>query len=163
LSDIHVAARTVGGRGSIVASFVASLHAGEPSHDGAPIGGLDGLEAGLSPLDASRYLDEGRRDPFGSLIAPVVAVPVRASTTRVGLAGVSADDVAVRGIVRHGSEMIAILETPARQSFVVRAKDRLSDSSVLAIDAKGVVFARSRTDGVTSRVTKPISRRVQER
>jgi hypothetical protein len=59
--------------------------------------------------------------------------------------------------------MLAILETPARQSFVVRPKDRLSDSSVLVISANGVVFDKVRADGVTSRVMKPIARRLQER
>ena len=50
-------------------------------------------------------------------------------------------DVLVRGVVRNGDTMLAILEGPNRQSFVSRVNDRLLDASIARIDADGVIFA----------------------
>ena len=90
------------------------------------------------------YDDGGRRDPFGSLVAPRrTASPSTgmAGRPRAGLASLALADVEVRGIVRSGQNMLAILEGPNKQSFVTRVKDRLVDAVVLSIDTDGVVFS----------------------
>jgi hypothetical protein len=101
----------------------------------------------------SSYDSGGRRDPFASLVTP------RRSSSGAeggrqrppsGLAGVALADVLVRGVVRNGDTMLAILEGPNRQSFVSRVNDRLLDATVARIDADGVVFA-----SITERGTPP--------
>jgi hypothetical protein len=93
----------------------------------------------------SSYDDGGRRDPFQTLIAPkrVAASGGASSRPRVGLAAVAVADITVRGIVRSGATMLAILETPEKRSFVARVKDHLLDGSVQSIERDGVVFAEA--------------------
>ena len=89
------------------------------------------------------YDSGGRRDPFVSLVVPrrpAAARAAEAGPRRTGLAALSVADTQVRGIVKHGSEMLAIAEGPDNQSFVLHVKDRLFDADVKAIDARGVVF-----------------------
>lgn len=91
----------------------------------------------------SGYDDGGRRDPFGSLVAPrrSSAPAAEGARPRSGLAGIALADITVRGIVRNGQVMLAILEGPNKQSFVTRVKDRLLDAAVVSVDADGVVFS----------------------
>ncbi len=92
----------------------------------------------------SSYDSGGRRDPFSSLVT------ARRSNSGAegarqrppsGLAGVALADVLVRGVVRNGDTMLAILEGPNRQSYVSRVNDRLLDATVARIDSDGVIFA----------------------
>lgn len=98
----------------------------------------------------SNYDSGGRRDPFTSLV-----VARRSNTAGTdarkppaGLAGVAVADVLVRGVVRNGDTMLAILEAPNRQSFVSRVNDKLLDAVVARIDADGVIFAEQVERGV---------------
>jgi Tfp pilus assembly protein PilO len=162
LSNIRVSALTrPGARGSVAVTLVASILPGGLEHE-LLSHVSDGGEDGEAQLEALRYDDGGRRDPFGSLTQTVRAAATSPAAARAGLGGVRADEVMVKGVVRHGSQMLAILETPARRSFVVRPEDRLSDSSVVQIDADGVVFARIGADGETTRVRKPLFRAARE-
>jgi hypothetical protein len=89
------------------------------------------------------YEDGGRRDPFATLVAPrrTMSGPVDGRPRR-GLASLSLADVAVKGIVKNGDTMLAIIEGPNRQSFVARASDELFDATIASIDTSGVVFAQ---------------------
>lgn len=113
----------------------------------APASIAVGTLVGQSPTS---YDDGGRRDPFASLIAPKRATDrnqAAAARGRTGLSGVAMADILVRGIVRNGQTMLAILEAPNKQSFVARAKDRLLDASIASIEADGVVFAELNNAG----------------
>lgn len=91
----------------------------------------------------SSYDSGGRRDPFTSLVTPRRSNEPSGNDARrpvPGLAGVAVADVLVRGVVRNGDAMLAILEAPNRQSYVTRVNDRLLDATVVRIDADGVIF-----------------------
>ena len=92
----------------------------------------------------STYDDGGRRDPFASLVVVrrTETPAVVDSRPRRGLAALSLADVAVRGIVKNGATMLAIIEGPNKQSFVARTSDELLDASIASIDGAGVVFAQ---------------------
>ena len=103
------------------------------------------------------YSDGGRRDPFSSLVRPKRTGP--ASTDgkpRTGLAALALADVTVKGVVKIGTTMQAILEAPGRQSFMAKVKDRLLDASVQSIDAAGVVFAEDVATGTPPQVRKTL-------
>lgn len=89
---------------------------------------------------ASGYDDGGRRDPFGSLVLPKRVAGPQDGRPRTGLAGLSLADVLVKGVVKNGNTMLAILEAPGKQSFVARVKDKIADASIQSIDRDGVVF-----------------------
>lgn len=100
-----------------------------------------GSRVGLLPTS---YDDGGRRDPFGTLVAPkrVSATSQNAGVGRRSTLGdLALADVEVRGIVRSGATMLAILEGPNKQSYVTRPKDHLVDATIVSIDANGVVFS----------------------
>lgn len=102
---------------------------------------------------AGGYDMAGRRDPFVTLVtprrpsvnAPSSAVPMR---PRTGLAALSLADVSVRGVLKSGDRMMAILEGPNKQSFNAQLDDKLADASVKLIDQQGVVFV-VRPDGTS--------------
>ena len=108
------------------------------------------------------YDSGGRRDPFVSLVVPRRPAATRAAESgprRTGLSALSVADAQVRGIVKHGTEMLAIVEGADNQSFVLHVKDRLFDAEVRAIDARGVVFVErlEAEDGRTPReIRKPL-------
>jgi Tfp pilus assembly protein PilP len=104
------------------------------------------------------YDDGGRRDPFLGLIAPRRTASARPNDTRprTGLAALALADIAVKGIVRSGDTMMAILEGPGRQSYVARLKDRLLDASVQSIDSTGVVFSEQVETGTPVQIRKSL-------
>jgi len=104
------------------------------------------------------YDSGGRRDPFVSLVVPrrpAATQPSEGGPRRTGLAALSVADAQIRGIVRHGEEMLAIAEGPDERSFVLHVKDRLLDAEVKAIDLQGVVFLE-RLEGASGRAPREI-------
>jgi hypothetical protein len=91
----------------------------------------------------SGYDEGGRRDPFSTLVAPrrTAAAAVPGARPRSGLASLALADITVRGLLKSGKTMLAILEGPNKQSFVARLNDKLLDATVQTIDTDGVVFA----------------------
>ena len=103
------------------------------------------------------YDSGGRRDPFDTL-APnePSAVPAAVATGGRGLAAVQLADVVVKGIARSGQQRLAILETSARRSFIVRPLDRLADSVVHDVGSSGVTFLSQGGRGGPTQLHKPI-------
>jgi hypothetical protein len=100
-----------------------------------------GTRVGNNNLAPSGYDDGGRRDPFVTLMTPKKALAAEnAKRPRLGLISLAVADVSVKGIVRSGTGMMAVLEGPDGKSFVARSKDKLQDAVVKSIDADGVVF-----------------------
>jgi hypothetical protein len=97
----------------------------------------------------SSYDSGGRRDPFASLVSVRRGAEGEGGRPLPsGLAGVALADVVVRGVVRNGTTMLAILEGPNRRSYVSRVNDRLLDASIARIDADGVIFAEQTERGM---------------
>ena len=69
---------------------------------------------------------------------------------------VNSPDVTIRGVIRAGTTMMAILEGPNKQSFTIRPKDRLFDATVVAVDADGVVFSQQAEGLGASQVRKSL-------
>jgi Tfp pilus assembly protein PilO len=103
------------------------------------------------------WADAAAGDPFAGTAAPVNGPPPpEAEPVRRGLAAVSLSTVSVRGLTRGGGVALAILETGAKQSFTVRPADRLADSVVHHIDARGVVFVQEDREGHQTMVRKDV-------
>ncbi len=106
-----------------------------------------GTRVGVAPTD---YQGGDRRDPFASLIAPRANASAPAGTGRAALTlpDLALADVTVRGVIRSGDRILAILEGPNRKSFVAHLNDKLRDASVQSIDTAGVVFAEAVSSGM---------------
>jgi Tfp pilus assembly protein PilP len=107
-----------------------------------------GSRVGETPTE---YDDGGRRDPFVSLIVPKVAPSSAAGAAArprfvAGLAGISISDVVVKGTVRSGDTLIALLQGPDGKTYMAKRLDRLQDGVVTRIDSDGVVFTERTAD-----------------
>lgn len=115
---------------------------------------------GPAPASAdvlAEYDDGGRRDPFAGVVVPATSPERAADVSRgKGLGATPLSDVIVRGVARAGARRLAILETAAKESFVVRTADRLADAIVREIDGTGVVFTQPRGRGEPAEVRKPL-------
>lgn len=120
-----------------------------------------GSRVGESSTD---YNDGGRRDPFMSLIAPKAAPaqPSAAAPPRAiaGLAGLSVNDATVKGLMRSGDTLIALLQGPDGRTYMAKRQDRLQDGVIARIDADAVVFTARVPDAAgvvrTRDIRKPL-------
>ena len=91
------------------------------------------------------YDSEGRRDPFVSLIGRGTDLqPV--SERPAGLAGLSVNEVSLRGIVFSNGRYLAVLQAADNRTYILQGEERLFDGSVKSISADGVVFLEEVND-----------------
>lgn len=106
-----------------------------------------GSRVGESP---TTYDDGGRRDPFVSLIVPKVTPMGKPAPGRTrpaaGLGAVSVSDVVVKGLMRSGTTLIALLQGPDGRTYMAKRQDHLQDGVVTRIDVDAVVFTERSAD-----------------
>ncbi len=136
----------------VLAPAVLAFVVGVPAVAGAQI--AVGTKVGLpaAPTTGS-YESLGRRDPFMTLIEKKgPANPNAVPRSSKGLQSFLLTDVHVTGVTRKGSEWMAILQGPDKQSYVAKIKDRIADAVIRRIDAQGVVFVDIQGPGSGARV-----------
>ena len=85
------------------------------------------------------YSAEGRRDPFVSLVAG--GRDVRPPRQRPGgLAGLSLNEITLRGLVSVDGEHLAVFEAPDKKTYILRGGERLFDGTVKSVTPDAVVF-----------------------
>lgn len=98
----------------------------------------------------TKYDDGGRRDPFVSVIvpkAPVGAGPAAVRPRAVpGLPGIAISDIVVKGLIKSGTTLIALLQGPDGRTYMARKQDRLQDGVVSRIDSDAVIFTERMPD-----------------
>ena len=98
-----------------------------------------------APADSYTYNPEGRRDPFVSLLRG--GSDQRAARTGVaGLAGLSVDEISVRGVVAGNNGYVAMVMGPDNKTYIARANDKLLDGTVKAVTAQGLVILQEVND-----------------
>jgi hypothetical protein len=140
----------------VIALIPMSVAAQSPAVDPAAVPATIpvGTRVGEMPTG---YTDAGRRDPFTTLVRPKRTGPAMVDgKPKSGLAALALADVTVRGIVKAGPTMMATIETPSKQSFTARVKDRILDAVIKSIDASGVVFAEETGSGASVDVRKAL-------
>lgn len=96
-------------------------------------------------IEVYAYDPEGRRDPFVSLLSQGAAL--RPPTERPpGLAGLSINEVSLRGIVVSAGEYLAVMQSPDDRTYILRGEEQLFDAVVKSITADGVVFLQAVND-----------------
>ncbi len=85
------------------------------------------------------YSAEGRRDPFLSLLAR--GSELRPPRQRPGgLAGLSLNEITLRGLVSVDDEHLAVFEAPDKKTYILRGGERLFDGMVKSVTPDAVVF-----------------------
>jgi Tfp pilus assembly protein PilP len=102
-------------------------------------------QAAAPQAPAWTYDPQGRRDPFVSLRGTGASMG-STQNRPAGLAGISVSEVSVRGVVRSGSEFVALVQAPDGRTFQLRRNDRLFDGSVKQITIDAVVFLQEVND-----------------
>ena len=101
----------------------------------------------------------GRRDPF---ISPVVAMGVTGSGCSTGKRCLAIDSIALRGIVKSDTGMIAVVVNAMDKAYFLRENDPVFNGYVVKITGDSIVFKETFHDKLgkelTRDVTKSISR-----
>jgi hypothetical protein len=106
------------------------------------------------------YDPQGRRDPFVSLVARG-SDPGSAATRPAGLPGLLIAEVAVKGIVRDRSGLLAMVQGPGTKTFIVRPGEKLMDGAVKAITTDSVVFSQDVNDPLSMVKQKEVRKTVR--
>jgi hypothetical protein len=119
----------------------------------------------VGPIMSSGYQDGGRRDPFAALLAPKrpsASNTALANRPRTGIGSLVLADLNVRGLVKVKGQWQATLEGANKQSYVVRAKDKLFDATVVSVDELGVWFAEDVDEGMPPQKVRRVLRQPGE-
>lgn len=92
------------------------------------------------------YSRDGRRDPFVSLINRGTDASARPATPVDGVAGLTTEELVVRGIVESKGAWAAMVSGAAGKVFTVRAGDRLADGTVQTITPQFLVIEQQVND-----------------
>ena len=98
-----------------------------------------------APADSYTYNPEGRRDPFVSLLRG--GSDQRAARIGVaGLAGLTVDEISVRGVVAGNSGYVAMVMGPDNKTYIVHPGDKLLDGAIKSITPQGLVIEQAVND-----------------
>jgi Tfp pilus assembly protein PilP len=124
-----------------VTTLTAALQAQQPPAQ-PPAGAPAKQARAEAPLPESyTYQAEGRRDPFVTLLG--TGPQLKASTRRPdGPAGLSANDIAVRGVMQSRGTLIAMIAGPDHRTYIVHKGDKLLDATIKAITSDGLVMVQ---------------------
>jgi hypothetical protein len=103
----------------------------------------------------------GRRDPF---VSPIVSVSAVSAGCSSGKRCLAIDQIALKGIVKSDTGMIAVVVNAAAKAYFLRENDPVFNGYVMKITGDSVVFKETFHDKLgkplTRDVTKTISRPV---
>ncbi|HTM31507.1 MAG TPA: pilus assembly protein PilP, partial [Vicinamibacterales bacterium] len=99
----------------------------------------------LKPVDNYTYSADGRRDPFQNLLARGQEKG-QPKNVRAGLAGISVDEVSVRGVMQSRGGYVAIVQGTDNKTYLARPSDHLQDGTIRTINAQGLVILQEVTD-----------------
>jgi Tfp pilus assembly protein PilP len=153
---------------SVPASIVAQQPpaAAQPAAAPQPVekGSTKGPSAAPAPVAPAAppysYDPQARRDPFVSLVARG-SDPGSATTRPAGLPGLLIAEVAVKGIVRDRSGLIAMVQGTGTKTFIVRPGEKLMDGTVKAITDDSVVFSQDVNDPLSMVKQKEVRKTVR--
>ena len=151
---------------SVPASLVAGQPPGaapaasQPIEKGRATSGTPAPPAPAAVAAPYSYDPQGRRDPFVSLVARG-SDPGSAASRPSGLPGLLISEVAVKGIVRDRSGLIAMVQGTGTKTFIVRPGEKLMDGSVKAITSDSVVFAQDVNDPLSMVKQKEVRKTVR--
>ena len=131
-----------------VTLIAAPAAAQAPSPQAPATPAVPPAEAPPAPPANFEYQPEGRRDPFLSLVnrGTDAGAGMPAGARPEGVAGITVEEVAVRGILQSRGGWIAMIAAPSGRAYTIKTGDRLMDGVVRAINAKSVILMQEVND-----------------
>lgn len=104
----------------------------------------------------------GRRDPF---LSPVVALGATGSGCSAGKRCLSIDQIALKGVVKSDSGMIAVVTNSLDKAYFLRENDPVFNGYVVKITGDSIIFketfhdrlGKALTRDVTKSITRPVA------
>jgi hypothetical protein len=104
----------------------------------------------------------GRRDPF---VSPVVAMGVTGSGCSAGKRCLTIGQIALKGVVKSESGMIAVVTNALDKAYFLRENDPVFDGYVVKITGDSIIFketfrdrlGKTLTRDVTKSITRPVA------
>lgn len=109
----------------------------------------DVVAPGQARSEVYAYDPERRRDPFVSLLTRG-ADPGPPSERPAGLAGLSVNDVSLRGLVLSGGVYVAVMQAPDSRTYILRGDELLFDAVVKRVSAEGIMFLQEVNDPLSN-------------
>jgi len=118
------------------------------------------VEDKKTPPDSKKpektYSSEGKRDPF---VSPVVSRSVGGSGCSAGKRCLAIDQIALTGIVKSDSGMIAVVVNALNKAYFLRENDPVFNGYVVKITGDSIVFKET----IQDKLGKPFEREVTKR
>ena len=112
------------------------------------------------------YKPAGRRDPFISLVRRTAEALGTSATSRpTGLAGLSVDEITMRGVFKGRNGWTALVRGADNRTYSVKAGDELYDGTVKAVTGDAIVVLQNVSDPLSlqkKREVKKLLRPAQE-
>lgn len=102
-----------------------------------------------SAQEAYLYQAAGRRDPFLNLLGAGTE-PRVVSKRGEGAAGLSVNEITVRGVAGAPGKLIAQIQGPDGKSYIIRPGDKFMDGVVKSITPQGLVIVQEVNDPLST-------------
>lgn len=122
----------------------------------------DAKTAESKPSGAQDFHTAGRRDPF---LSPVVTMGTAGSGCSAGKRCLTIDQIALKGVVKSESGMIAVVTNAVDKAYFLRENDPVFNGYVVKITGDSIIFketfrdrlGKSLTRDVTKSITRPVA------
>ena len=136
---IALAATALDGRTALSTQTAAQTGIENPT-ESQSVDAADSLQT-----EAYTYDPERRRDPFVSLLTRGADLgPL--NERPAGLAGLSINDVSLRGLVLSKGEYLAVMQAPDSRTYILRGEEVLFDGVVKSVTSDGITFLQEVND-----------------
>jgi Tfp pilus assembly protein PilP len=131
----------------VPSSVAAQVGAAAPvaAAPAAPVAPPPGAPAERPAADPYTYQASGRRDPFLNLLGEP---DVRVAAVRhvEGAAGLAVSEMSVRGVMKSGGALIALVQGTDKRTYVVHQGDKLLDGTIKSVVPEGLVIVQPVND-----------------
>jgi len=117
----------------------------------------DAASTPSAPPDTYVYQPDGRRDPFVSALG-TGSEPRMTGKRGEGPAGMLTAEISVRGIMQHGTSLLALVQGPDNRTYIVRAGDKLMDGTIKAVTREGLTIVQDVNDPLSLVKTREVRR-----
>lgn len=114
-----------------------------------------------APPENYTYQPEGRRDPFTNILGAGAPQPGIGSQRPIGPAGMTVEEVSVRGVMQSRGRLIAMIQGPDNKAYVVHAGDKLLDGVIKAVTLQGLVIVQEVNDPLSLVKQREVTKRLR--
>jgi type IV pilus assembly protein PilP len=106
------------------------------------------------------YDPSGRRDPFLNLLG-TGSEPRINSRRGEGPAGLSINEISVRGVMLSSGSFIAMVQGPDGKTYMIKQGEKLMDGLVRAVNAEGIIVVQDVSDPLSLVKQREVSKKLR--